>query len=107
MRSTGAAGQTLIPVTNTERDYCFRYSSGSTFELLAARRNGDGSCPGAVNAYSAVMNDYVMLLMNSQPVARPERAIAPEVISQFKRESELRCKNAGLPPSACGGENED
>src|SRR5262249_31745863 len=28
--STGAAGQVLVPTTNTERDYCFRYSSDNT-----------------------------------------------------------------------------
>jgi hypothetical protein len=107
MRSTGAVNQALVPLTNTERDYCFRYSSGSTFELLAARRNGDGSCPAPVNAYAAVMNDYVMLLVSSQPVARPVRAVAPAIVSQFQKESALRCRNLGLPSSACGGESEE
>ena len=37
MGSTGAAGASLIPITNTEQEYCFRYASGSTFELLAAK----------------------------------------------------------------------
>jgi hypothetical protein len=102
MRSTGATNQPLIPMTNTERDYCFRYSSGSTFELLATKRNTDGTCPAAVNAYSAVMNDYVMLLVSAQPVARPVRAIDPSVVDRLKKESSQRCTNFGLPKSACG-----
>jgi hypothetical protein len=104
MRSTGTVNQPLIPMTNTERDYCFRYSSGSTFELLAAKRNVDGSCPAAVNAYSAVMNDYVMLLVSAQPVARPVRAVAQPIVERLRKESAQRCTNFGLPKSACGAE---
>jgi hypothetical protein len=101
LRSVGAQGVPLIPVTNTQQQYCFRYSSGSTYELLAAKRNDDGSCPAA-NKYEGVMNDYVMLLVSAQPVSRPGKAVPPATVNAYKQESSLRCRNLKLPLSACG-----
>ena len=103
VRSTGAANSALIPMTNTDRDYCFRYSSESTFELLAAKRNTDGSCPAAA-AFNGVMNDYVMLLISAEAVSRPGKSVAPDVVSQSKRESASRCANFRLPATACGAQ---
>jgi hypothetical protein len=66
MQSSGAPGANLLPVTNTEQEYCFRYSSGSTYELLAAKRKAeDGSCP-APSEFQAVKNNYVLMLINAQ-----------------------------------------
>jgi hypothetical protein len=66
MQSEGAPGANLLPVTNTEQEYCFRYSSGSSYELLAAKRKAeDGSCP-APSEFQAVKNNYVLMLINAQ-----------------------------------------
>ena len=100
--STGAAGQPLVPTTNTERDYCFRYSSDNTYELLAARRGGDGSCP-APPAFSAVMNDYVMLLLSAEPADKAGKSGVPSpTLDRVRRESSQRCAELGLDKSACG-----
>jgi hypothetical protein len=100
--STGAAGQPLVPTTNTERDYCFQYSSASTYELLAARRAADGSCP-ARPAFSAVMNDYVMLLLSAEPTETAGKGVVPAPQPErLQRESARRCAALGLDKSACG-----
>jgi hypothetical protein len=99
LRSIGIQGAPLIPVTDTERDYCFRYSSGATFELLAAKRNGDGSCP-APNAFSGVSNDYVMLLISAQPVPKAGKSIVTSDVAAT--EAATRCRLQKLPSSACG-----
>ena len=105
--STGAAGQRLVPMTNTERDYCFRYSSGATFELLAGKRGADGSCPAPV-AFSAVMNDYVMLIVSAQPVETAGRGIfTEEEFDQIKKESSQRCSDLGLDKSICGASDKE
>jgi hypothetical protein len=101
LRSVGAAAADLIPVTNTEQQYCFRYSSGSTYELLAAKRNQDGSCP-APNTFKGVMNDYVMLLISGEPVKKPGKAIPPETMNKLHAESVKRCKAFNLAADACG-----
>ena len=99
LRSVGIQGVPLIPVTNTERDYCFRYSSGSTFELLAAKRNADGSCPSP-NAFNGVPNDYVMLLISAQPAPKAGKSVVtPEAAAD---EARSRCRLQRLPLTACG-----
>jgi hypothetical protein len=100
--STGAAGQPLVPTTNTERDYCFRYSSDNTYELLAARRGAEGSCPAAP-AFSAVMNDYVMLLLSAESSGKAGKGAPPPLgIEPVRSESARRCAELGLDKSACG-----
>ena len=101
LRSVGAAGEDLIPTTNTQQQYCFRYSSGSTYELLAAKRNSDGSCP-ASNVFKGVMNDYVMLLISAQPAKKAGKGVNPEAIKKFEDEASARCSNFNLSPKACG-----
>jgi hypothetical protein len=101
LRSVGVIGSDLIPVMNTEQQYCFRYSSGSTYELLAAKRSQDGSCP-APNAFHGVTNDYVMLLISGEPVKKPGKAIPSETINKLHAESSKRCKEYKLPAAACG-----
>jgi hypothetical protein len=95
--SAGLPNSALVPMTNTDETYCFKYSSGSTYELLAAKKVG-GSCPKDAAAFSGVNNDYVMFLISASPTAKsaggPE---LPEVT-----ESRNRCHNAGLPAEACG-----
>jgi hypothetical protein len=99
LRSVGIQGAQLISVTNTDRDYCFRYSSGSTYELLAAKRNGDGSCPGP-SAFSGVPNDYVMLLISAQPIPKAGKSVVtPDAAAA---EARNRCQLLHLPVSACG-----
>jgi hypothetical protein len=100
LRSVGTKNAELIPISNTEAQYCFRYSSSSAFELLAAKRNADGSCP-APQSFTGVSNDYVMLLLSAQPVSSNSKAAIkmkkPEAI-----ESRDRCRDSHLPMSACG-----
>ena len=92
---TGVNGATLIPSTNTDKLYCFRYSSQSTYELLAAPKVG-GKCPDSEDQYSGVNNDYVMLLISASPAGTKFGE------SDEMAESKKRCQNAGLPLSACG-----
>jgi hypothetical protein len=102
LRSIGAEGVPLIPVTNTEKLYCFRYSSGSTYELLAAKRADDGSCP-APSSFEGVPNDYVMLLISAQPVKRAGgKAVLPATFEAARKESEARCRNFKVSAAACG-----
>jgi len=98
LRSSGAPGQTLIPASNTQQ-YCFSYSAVNTYELLAAKRNANGTCPSA-NTFTGVPNDYVMLLVSAQTV--PKSGKGPAVINQFKAESADRCMKFHLPRAACG-----
>jgi hypothetical protein len=102
LRSIGTEGVPLIPVTNTEKLYCFRYSSGSTYELLAARRAGDGSCP-APSSFEGVPNDYVMMLISAQPVKKVGgKAVLPATVKAAQEESQARCRNFTVPAGACG-----
>ena len=103
LRSSGPAGLSLIPTTDTDSQYCFRYSSGSTYELLAAKRDGSGNCP-APSTFTGVNNDYVMLLISAQPTsaAQHTKGIKQKTIDQAVKESKARCNSIGLPGSACG-----
>ena len=102
LRSVGTSSVPLIPVTDTEKNYCFRYSSGATYELLAGKRNNDGSCPAAKD-YSGVPNDYVMLLISAQPSKTAPKSIAINaLVDSANTESVQRCGNFGLPTAACG-----
>lgn len=98
LRSVGVQGAQLIPMTNTDRDFCFRYSSGSTYELLAAKRNSDGNCP-APNAFSGVPNDYVMLLISAQPVPKAKSVLTSK---EALDEATSRCNSQHLSLAACG-----
>lgn len=95
--ASGLPGAELIPTTNTNQLYCFRYSSESTYELLAAKKSG-GVCPKDSNAYTGVNNDYVMFLLSASPTAK---GTGPELLPQVI-ESKTRCENAKLPADACG-----
>lgn len=102
LRSVGATDVPLIPVTNTERLYCFSYSSNATYELLAAPRRADGTCPPP-GQFHGVANDYVMLLISAQPAERGgTKAVPSETVKALQRESGDRCRNFGLPNKACG-----
>lgn len=98
--STGLQGADLIPVVNTEQHYCFKYSSFNTYELLAAERTDDGSCPTDNSRYSGVNNDYAMFLISAQ--ARRETAATPSELAKQIDESRERCLAFHLEPKACG-----
>jgi|SRR6266850_3348250 len=99
LRSVGVNGAQLIPVTNTESQFCFRYSSGSTYELLAAKKNGDGTCPSP-QFFAGVSNDYVMLLISAQPIPKAGKSVVtPDVALN---EARSRCELQKLPAAACG-----
>lgn len=97
--SHGTTGASLIPVTDTDQLYCFRYSRESTFELLAARKV-DGQCPALETAYSAVNNDYVMFLISALPSA--SGFLTQQDQQRAMEESRTRCAAFGLEPKACG-----
>jgi hypothetical protein len=99
LRYQGIQGAQLIPVTDTEKQYCFRYSSGSTYELLAAKRNGDGSCPSPAT-FNAVPNDYIMLLISAQPVPKAGKSVLSQ--DDALKEARSRCALQKLPNAACG-----
>src|SRR5262249_27858682 len=103
VRSSGAAGpDPLIPMTNTQQQYCFSYSSQSTYELLAAKRNPDGSCP-APPAFRGVSNDYVMLLISADTVAKPGKGGSfASAAGKTRSESADRCRRFKLDAPACG-----
>lgn len=86
-------------MTDTEKHYCFRYSSGSTFELLAAPKKPDGSCPDP-SAYSGVPNDYVMLLISAEPVPKAGKSVVSP--DDAHKEAQARCDLQKLPQAACG-----
>jgi len=100
LRSVGSNDASLVPVTNTQKLYCFRYSSGSTYELLAAKRKADSSCP-TPSEYQGVVNDYVMLLISAQPAVKAGKGITPERIKALRKESETRCALFKVPITAC------
>ncbi len=98
----GLPNSELVPMVNTSQLYCFRYSSAATYELLAAKRNGQ-QCPNDGNAYSSVNNDYVMMLISAQSA---ETGFASSTEHQQQREeSRQRCRAYGLDPAACGVSN--
>ena len=92
----GQKGVDLIPITNTEKNYCFSYSSINTYELLAGARKPNGTCPDS-NKYSGVANDYVMFLISAQPAKSDTLSV-----SGASSESKNRCRSAKLPLTACG-----
>lgn len=101
LRSVGTGGD-LVPTTNTDEQYCFRYSSNSTFELLAARRLAGGLCPPPT-AFSGVNNDYVMLLVSAQLAPSKSKGLAmSDAVKKAIDESRKRCDDAKLPHKACG-----
>ena len=96
LRSIGKTGAVLIPVTDTEAQFCFSYSSHNTFELTAAHRSADGGCPAA-SEFKAVNNDYVMMLLS----ASPARGLGADRANNAT-ESRTRCQNYHLPNATCG-----
>ncbi len=97
--SRGLPNTELIPTTNTNQLYCFKYSSENTYELLAARRNA-GQCPTNADAYTTVNNDYVMFLISAHIAAAG--FVPSEEQEQQMVESRRRCATFGLEASACG-----
>jgi hypothetical protein len=99
LMSTGLKDAELIPTTNTEQLYCFSYSSGSSYEILAAKKV-NGVCPTNPAAYQGVNNDYTLFLMS----AGPNRSDLK--LNSFGRkainESIKRCKLFGISEDACG-----
>lgn len=97
--SRGLRNAELIPVTNTDQLYCFKYSSNSTYELLAARKTA-GRCPVGDNVYQAVNNDYVMFLISAH---NSGAGFVTDMEQQQQiEESRRRCTAFGLSPQACG-----
>jgi hypothetical protein len=75
---------------------------GSTYELLAAKRAGDGSCP-ASSSFEGVPNDYVMMLIDAQSVKKAGgKAVLPATVKAAPEESQARCRNFTVPAGACG-----
>jgi hypothetical protein len=105
--SSGLPDTELIPVTNTEQLYCFKYSSTSTYELLAAKKTG-GRCPTDDSAYQAVNNDYVMFLISAHTsgkgfITQPSKGFITQTVQQQQiEESRKRCTAFGIEASACG-----
>lgn len=97
--SRGSRNAELIPVTNTDQLYCFKYSSKSTYELLAARKIG-GQCPADDGAYQAVNNDYIMFLISAH-ISGAGFVTNAEQQQQIE-ESRRRCTAFGLEAQACG-----
>ena len=97
--SHGLEGTELIPVVDTDRLFCFRYSSTSTYELLAAKKTV-GRCPADDSGYQAVNNDYVMLLISAHTGGSGFVTQAEQ--EQQIEESRRRCKAFGLEPQSCG-----
>jgi hypothetical protein len=97
--SRGLHNAELIPVTDTDQLYCFKYSSASTYELLAARKTG-GQCPALESAYRAVNNDYVMFLISAHTSS--VGFVTQTDQQQEIEESRRRCAAFGLEPQACG-----
>jgi hypothetical protein len=102
--SGGLPGSQLVPVTNTEATYCFRYSSTNTYELLAAKKIS-GACPTADAAFSGVTNDYVMFLISAEPSSGANAGVS-NFLARTKTESAKRCAAMRLRLAACGIRNQ-
>jgi hypothetical protein len=100
LQDKGAEGKELVPITNTEKDYCFKYSSANTYELLAAKRREPGKCPTDAD-YKAVYNDYVMFILSANTSGK---AILDKDKSHIN-ESSQRCKALKLDAKFCGIKN--
>jgi len=96
LRDMGPKNAPLIPMTDTEKKYCFSYSSENTFEVTAAPRKSDGSCPDA-SQFTGINNDYVMLLLSASEVSTK---LGPD--QEGFKEGRKRCTQLHLPISACG-----
>ena len=97
--SRGLRNAELIPVTNTDQLYCFKYSSTNTYELLAAKKTGE-RCPTNDSAYGAVNNDYVMFLISAHTSVTGFMTQTEQ--QQQIEESRRRCAAFGLEVQACG-----
>jgi len=93
--STGTSGN-LLPVQDTDKLYCLSYTSGATYEVTAAKRKADGTCPAA-SEYKAITNDNVFFLLSAAPPVNLKSASSPALL-----ESRRRCEHYKLPLSACG-----
>jgi uncharacterized membrane protein YgcG len=69
IRSTGASGQTLLPVVNLDQNFCFRYSSAATYELQYVQKPAAGCSSAPTTGWKEVANDYVMLLIAASKTA--------------------------------------
>jgi hypothetical protein len=109
IRSTGDKKAKLLPITDLNAKYCFRYSTSETYELqYAAKSNID--C-GAISEgqWAEVPNDYVMLLVSAAPTIKPvspdlkdrARPGPPERLFELL-ESKKLCDAMKVPASFCG-----
>jgi hypothetical protein len=99
LRSIGKSGAKLIPMTDTEKQYCFSYTSKNTYEATAAPRKPDGTCPDLAQ-YSGINNDYVMLLLSAN-IAQSAHLGASRG-GQYAKEARDRCDKFKVSRFACG-----
>jgi hypothetical protein len=109
-RSTGAAGVSLLPVTNLSQQYCFRYTSEFTYELQYAGKPQAGCTNLQASAWQEVPNDYVMLIISAQkPPSSQNKSLKPGDKSAWDeqrlvdlQESGKLCDAMALPRRNCG-----
>lgn len=102
LQNKGSSKNGLIPMENTEKAYCFRYSSSNTYELLAAKRTTTGQCPSESD-YNGVRNNYVMFILSANPSSSTGVTIFSNKERQSRiEESSRRCKSLGLEENLCG-----
>lgn len=112
-RDTGAANTQLLPITNLDQQYCFRYTSQFTYELQSAPKPTSGCSGVPDNAWREIPNDYVMVIVNAQrPPASSNKTLSGMSASEKAdweklrqadlKESKMLCHSLGLAPSKCG-----
>jgi hypothetical protein len=109
-RSSGANGTPLLPVSNLNQQFCFRYTSMYTYELQYVKKTGPDCANIQEGSWQEIPNDYVMLIVSAQKPPSSESKgvdIGDKAAWDHQRlvdrqESNKLCLSMKLPPRECG-----
>ena len=70
---TGAHGANPLPVANLNKNYCWRYTTDTNYEIQYVAKPASGICTSlpAGAAWAELPNDYVMLIVSAATVLPP------------------------------------
>ena len=76
MSETGAHGENPLPVANLKKDYCWRYTADTNYQIEYVHKPATDVCTSlpASAAWAELPNDYVMLLISTATVQTPTPA---------------------------------
>jgi hypothetical protein len=110
----GAVGQVLLPTTNLNQSYCFKYNAQNTYELQYSAKPAGGDCATVAAAtWKEIPNDYVMIVVAAEAVGGPSVAgLLPESESaraalRLQQQTDLReatalCRALKVSLRLCG-----